>query len=271
MIEKMHLQNKNITKQWKIPWYKAIFNPLIISIGKRKLQKNFKKPPIVIGGCDRSGTTLMISILGAHPHIFAYPKENGVFLKWVEKEGKKVPLRLDRLYREIIGKKIPPKANRYCHKNPANILHIREILDFHLGKVKIIQMVRDGRDVITSIHPSKPGSYWVSVEKWIRDVKAGIDFYDHPDILTVRYEDLTDNPTRVIETVCKFLDEPVLDEIINWFDHTNLVKSNAWFHQAKEIHQNSVKKWEKPEHKKRLQEFMDNEEAVALLKKLGYL
>ncbi|MES0490071.1 MAG: sulfotransferase [Leptospirales bacterium] len=267
----MNLKIKKDIDQFKIPWYKVVFNPFIIFLGKRKIQKNFHKPPVVIGGCDRSGTTLMISILGAHPHIFAYPKENGVFLNWVEKEGDKVPLRLDRLYREIIGRKIPQSANRYCHKNPANILHIREILDFYSDNVKIIQMVRDGRDVVTSVHPSKPDSYWVSVEKWVRDVKAGIDFYNHPNIHTVRYEDLTENPNKVIQELCKFLDEPVLDEIINWSDNTNLVKSNAWFHQAKQIHKNSVKKWEKPEHKERLKEFMNNKEAVSLLKKLAYL
>jgi len=266
----MELQSENSLKELRIPWYKAIFNPLVISIGRRKLQKHFHKLPIVIGGCDRSGTTLLISILGAHPHIFAYPKENGVFLNWVEKNEKKVPLRLDRLYREIIGRKIPETANRYCIKNPANILHIHEILDFYQGSVKIIQMVRDGRDVVTSYHPSKPGSYWVSVQKWVRDIKAGIDYYDHPNIHTIRYEDLTDKPSEIIETLCKFLDEPVLEEIINWSDNTNLVKSNAWSHQAKEIHKNSVKKWEKPEHKERLQEFMNNKEAVSLLKKLGY-
>ncbi len=40
-----------------------------------------KKCPIIIGGCGRSGTTLLLSILGSHPNIQAIKDETGLFLK----------------------------------------------------------------------------------------------------------------------------------------------------------------------------------------------
>lgn len=46
--------------------------------------------PIVIGGCGRSGTTLLLSILGAHPDIFALASELYPFYP--------LPFRLKRLF-----------------------------------------------------------------------------------------------------------------------------------------------------------------------------
>ena len=35
--------------------------------------------PLIIGGCGRSGTTLLLSVLSAHPKVLAIPHETEAF------------------------------------------------------------------------------------------------------------------------------------------------------------------------------------------------
>ena len=58
---------------------KKIFIPLITAIGKKIEKRRFTCPPVYIGGCGRSGTTLLLSILSAHKDIFACPRELNPF------------------------------------------------------------------------------------------------------------------------------------------------------------------------------------------------
>ena len=38
-------------------------------------QRLSRMSPIVIGGCARSGTTLLLSVLSCHPNVYAIPVE----------------------------------------------------------------------------------------------------------------------------------------------------------------------------------------------------
>src|SRR6056297_4224217 len=92
--------------------FKKIISPLIISLGEKIEKNNFSKPPILIVACPRSGTTMLLSILSAHPHIHAIKRQTYTFDKW-ENGGQPKPLRMDRLYRELIIQKIPDSAERW--------------------------------------------------------------------------------------------------------------------------------------------------------------
>ena len=49
------------------------------------VDENRSKPaawPVLIGGCDRSGTTLLGSMLGAHPHVVTVPEAQFVVQVW---------------------------------------------------------------------------------------------------------------------------------------------------------------------------------------------
>src|SRR6056297_2982515 len=95
--------------------FKKTLNPILAYFGEKKLKKHFRGEPIIIGGCGRSGTTLLLSIISAHPDIYAFSKEIGVFSEW--HKGKP---RLDRLNRYILLHKLPDTKKRMCEKTPAN-------------------------------------------------------------------------------------------------------------------------------------------------------
>ena len=238
--------------------------------------KQFSKSPIIIGGCGRSGTTLLLSIIAAHPNIHAFSKEIGVFLEWRKlKESSDINFeyhpRLDRLYRFILTDKISKQANRWCEKTPGNVRNFDKILDYFNEKVKLIHIIRDGRDVMLSKHPKKSDAYWISPERWVNDVRIGLKFKKHPNVLTIKYEDLILSYEETIEEICDFLGEECTEEMYNWFDNTNVRKNEAWSGSVRKLHSNSVAKWEKEDNKERVNEIMQNRDVVNLLEDLDYL
>ena len=65
-----------------------------------------------------------------------------------------------------------------------------KVLEEFRERVKIIHIVRDGRDVVLSRHPVDTARHWISPSRWVEDVSAGLSFEGHPQVLTIRYEDL---------------------------------------------------------------------------------
>jgi hypothetical protein len=75
--------------------FKRLFVPLTKTLGRRKEKRTFTDTPILIGGGARSGTTLLLSILSAHPAIFAIRKELGLFKYGKEQDGRFMPERIE--------------------------------------------------------------------------------------------------------------------------------------------------------------------------------
>ncbi len=255
---------------------RRVTNPLINFLGRRRANKRFTDSPIIIGGCARTGTSLLVSILAAHSKIFAFPAETGVFSNWQYNGNSNddspayVPERMDRLHRYILSHPIPKSVTRWCEKTPSNVRHIDKILAYFDNKVKFIHLIRDGRDVLTSRHPENPDDYWVSPERWIADTRAGIAFKDNSQVLTLKYEDLVKNHRHSLQTICEFLNEEFNPEFIHWYEHSNVRKNRAWFQPLQQLHHASIGKWKKPEHNERINQIMGNKEVVRLLDELNY-
>ncbi len=257
---------------------KENINPLIIKLGKGKEKKYFSEEPIIIGACPRSGTTILLSILGAHERIYAIPKQTYAFDKWMEEtdphSGKitYTPFRIDRLYRELLLRRIPWGAKRWLEKTPKHIRSFAKIIDYFDERVKLINVIRDGRDVVTSKHPKhNPGQYWVSVGRWVSDVSIGLSLAQHPCVLNVRYEDLITEFEKTMLKIYDFLGEQAGASLQSWKEKTNIKKSMHWDKPVQDLYSHALARWKKPQHQKRIAEFMENERAVALLKELGYL
>lgn len=248
---------------------KKPFLPLIQHLGKKKMERAFDREPIIIGGCGRSGTTLLLSILSAHPSIFAFQKELSVFNYWRGREGVMEPLRIDRLYREVFIRRIPRSARRWSEKTPRNVRHIDEIMDYFGGRVKFIHIIRDGRDVVLSRHPDKAG-YWIEPPRWVRDVQEGLKHASRPNVLTVYYEDLVRYYEDTIRRICDFIGEPFTGSLMNWHEHASLRSSNAWHEGVKKLSDSSVGKWRREENRRRVEAFMQHTPARDLLRQLGY-
>lgn len=249
---------------------KKITRPLIIGIGKKVEKKHFSKPPIFIVACPRSGTTLLLSILSAHPNIFSIKRQTYAFDKWSQEQNP-VPLRLDRLYRELLFRKIKTTADRWLEKTPKHLENIDKIMRF-IPEAKIIHLIRDGRDVVTSRHPHHtPDEYWVSTNRWVDYIETGLKMEKYPNVMSVKYEQIVQHYETEIKKVLAFLNEDYCQEMKHWFDHSQIKKSKHLKNRLEKIHSKVVGRWKKQEHENRVREFMNNKRAVELLNKLKYL
>src|SRR5919106_146832 len=131
--------------------------------------------PIIIGGCARSGTSLLLSMLSCHPKVYCYPTESQAFCarsygdSLIEQSRARA-----KLTQKIYEVEKQAGIQAWCEKTPKNVMHFDELLVHFGGDVRLIHLVRDGRDVVTSIHPRAPDACWVSLERWKNDVEAGL-------------------------------------------------------------------------------------------------
>jgi Sulfotransferase domain len=223
----------------------------------------------MVGGPPRSGTTLLLSILGSHPHIYAIDYETTAFHP---------QLRPEKLFAALFFKNesgrlrtIPASKTRFAEKTPGNIRHADRINDFFLGRVKIVNIFRDVRDVVTSRHPLDPEQYWVPIERWVGDVKRGLEAQHYDNVYSIKYEDLVADTAETIRSVCDFIGEDFDPRMLEYQKHTTVQQHLAWKGGAQPIHASSVRKWEAPEHAARIEELMNNGEVVELSRRLGYM
>lgn len=249
-------------------------NPLFRFLGRSIERRKFQDEPIFIVASPRSGTTLLLSILGAHPNIYAIPLQTYAFARWKavkKRKYKYFPYRIDRLYRYFLYHKIKSGSTRWCEKTPRHIRSIPYIADFYNNKVKIIHIVRDGRDVSVSSHPTHTGRhYWVPINRWVNDVNFGLKFKDESYMHTVYYENLISDHENEVNKLFKFLGESYNESVKNWVQETNIKASIHWKDGVQNVHSKAIGKWKAEQHAQKIQEFMNNEAAVSLLRKLNY-
>lgn len=229
--------------------------------------------PVVIGGCERSGTTLVLSVLSAHPRVLAIPYETWA-LAWGPKAGlaDSHEIRMRRIWRGIGVAQRRGGEDRWAEKSPANVFYFRKILGHFGGRVRCVEVVRDGRDVVTSIHPEEDGP-WVPVERWVEAVKAGREVEDHPSVCTVRYEDLVMRPSPTMANLYGFLGLSVPGRARSWRERASVTTSpNLLGERVGRLRTSSVRKWERDNfgYLDRVRRLMRDRRARRLLKGLGY-
>ncbi len=238
-----------------------------------KIDDRFEKPPIIIGGCGRSGTSLLLSVLSARPNIFAIPHETKAFCPsaYSKNVNLNAPLKLARVAEILRAADIKKGVARWCEKTPKNVLFIGRILAALDEDVRFINIVRDGRDVITSRHPKSHDQFYVGAERWITDVRAGLPFETHRQVLVIRYEDLVLKFQETLERICGFIEETVDERLLDWHSHTTIRHHPAWFDDVKQVHGHSIGRWQRPEYRDLVSRMMSDRDAISLLKHYGYV
>lgn len=253
-------------RSWKKP-----FLPLIIRWGQSVERRHFTEPPVLIGGCGRSGTTLLLSILSADPGLYCIPRELGLFNEVsTDKNGAPYPTRIDRLYFNLLKARIEKTARRWVEKSPSNVREIGAIDHYFQGRFKFIHLIRDGRDVVLSVHPTDPSRYWVSPQRWLEDVRKGLAWRADPRVLTIFYEDLIRNYEGTLQQICDFIGIPFSEELKDWHSHTTVRKNSAYFGEVEKLSDRSVGKWKRTKDVKRLEDFYAWPGTRELLSELGY-
>jgi hypothetical protein len=195
--------------------------------------------PVVVGGCPRSGTTLLRVILDSHAGICCGPEANVLHRPVPRQFARKLAERFDlerdlveELYRtsasqaEFVDRFFAEYAQaagkpRWAEKTPKNVLVIDYLFE-HFPKAKFIHVIRDGRDVVCSLrtHPRhrvvagvvQPVETRRRVDKcarvWRDSVTAGTRFRGHPSYAEVRYEQLVAEPETTLRALLEWLGEP---------------------------------------------------------------
>lgn len=245
------------------------------SVARIQHARAMTKRAIVIGGCGRSGTTLLLSVLSCHPRIFAIGDETAALCPqaYAENVDFTLPLRMDIIYRHLLTNDTATTRKRWCEKTPKNVLFFRRLIDELGPGARFIHVVRDGRDVVTSRHPEGRNRYWSSPDRWVQEVSAGRQLESHPQVKLVRYEDLVTSYEATLRDLCIFLDEPFSEAFLRYPETANVqgsAESNAWFHGRQKPHAGSIGKWRDPELRPRVEELLGYPGAIDLLKHYGY-
>jgi hypothetical protein len=230
--------------------------------------RGFQKGPIIIGGCPRSGTSLLLSVLSAHPDIYCIPDEAWAFYDTntlAEFEGY-----VDRYLWGHLPEGLEAGYTRWCEKTPMNVLAFRNILDYFGSGCRLIHIVRDGRDVITSRHPQDPSRFWVEGWMWTWYVTEGARFAEHPQVHTVRYEDLVRRYEWTVSGLFAFLDEDVGYVLADWHRKAVIQEHSAWFDGLRPMDDGSIGRWKLLDGDEILTRFLSNPGVPELLARFGY-
>jgi hypothetical protein len=148
----------------------------------------------------------------------------------------------------------------------------RELLRAH-PDVKVLWMLRDPRDVLSSMHPDQPGKFYVTPADWIQGLQLYNQFKDEPQVLTVRYEELVTNPDAIQARIA---------QSFNLVPSRSFVEAHKFFprffenvramHSIRPIDANSVQKWKNnPQIQQFLEQvFASHPEIVSMSRELGY-
>lgn len=217
-------------------------------------------PPFLVFGCPRSGTSLLSRILNAHSQI-TVPEES--FLAWLFYPYRAAYGDLNeasnrqKLIREMLasyrirtqfgpmdakaieaGVRSPTfggvmaalmahRASRdgkpiWGEKSPQHV-HFAEPLIRDIPRLRLVRIVRDGRDVAVSLRSVKfgPKDAYTAGRYWTRYLAAAQAVEDRwPQRMhTLRYEDLTAHPESVLTGVCQHLGVTFEPGMLEFFKH----------------------------------------------------
>jgi len=167
-----------------------------------------------------------------------------------------------------------PGARIWGDKTPVNTIRLKWIHRL-FSEAKYIHMLRDGRDVANSFY--KAGLFpdlQTAAFRWNLSVKTVEKFkrkITPNKILTVRYENLVQNPQEIVEKVCHFLSVEFIPEMLDGKPINGLGDAHVTHHRKvlTPISTDSIGRWKtelSPEQQKIMTKIMKK-----WLIKLGYL
>ncbi len=196
--------------------------------------------PVIIGGCPRSGTTLLRVMLDSHTHVVCGPESKfipHVAEQWLSTAESFGPIlqatlgtpdvELARAYGAVIRGVLDGVRRRsgkpvVAEKTPQNVLAFTR-LQWMLPDARFVHVIRDGRDVVCSLldqdwtdaMTGEPIDYTADPAKaataWVGFVQAGRQMRGQPGASRyheVRYEALVAEPEATMRALCGFLGLP---------------------------------------------------------------
>lgn len=218
--------------------------------------------PVFVVGMPRTGTTLLESMLDAHPDVagvgeletvrdlaVAIPRWAGrgqSYLELIDDIATWTP-RVGKAYLDHIDR-LAPGAQRVVDKMPNNALHLG-LIGMALPKARIIWCERDSDDVALSCFQQSFGAGlpWATSLQGIRAWQRGLErlrvhwesVLDQP-ILRLRYEDMVSEPEVQARRVAEYLDIEFVPEMLDFHTRRRNVKTASWDQVDKALHRGRV-------------------------------
>jgi len=182
---------------------------------------------IFITGCAKSGTTLLL-------RLFNYFK--GVHVL-IDKNSNEVTLEglISSRYDVVVGKR---KWNYILSEDLSEsklLAHKKIIMD---NNIKIVNVIRDGRDVVLS------DNFWVAPSRWISCIEQRSRFRDIIN-LEIKYEDIIYSPDKVqdrIATMFNLEAQHRFSKYPNNLDAGTFIKKGGTLYKARPIDDSSIHK-----------------------------
>lgn len=203
---------------------------------------------IFVGGCGRSGTTLVRTILDSHSNICCGPESNlllptpiqiGDLAAKFSFQAEMIEALADDstcrahfidLFANACCQKVGKR--RWAEKTPRNVLHLSYLFRSFPAAV-FIHVIRDGRDVACSLrtHPRHrvengqlvPVNTWrpiaECVTRWTDSIEASRPHWGDSRYYALRYEDLILETEKTLRDLMCFLNEPWEAALL---DHTSV-------------------------------------------------
>lgn len=195
---------------------------------------------IFLVGAPRSGTTILQSLLAAHPKIISFPESKFFHYLLSEQFSANLPSRLESFLRDEIKRpelfhdfdasqntetkaawfvgvldSLAAEQNQdiWLEKTPEHIYFIEDIQGL-LPDSKFIHILRNGMDTIASMYEATRsfndlwGGVWDlehCIERWKYAVLTSHKYVNNSNHIFVKYEELVDNKTQILERVCNFI------------------------------------------------------------------
>lgn len=195
-----------------------------------------EESPIIVYGAPRSGTTYLNLILNKHPEVFI-SNETRLFV-WVHRSLKVLPQRdqvllshreeflqhLHSRYPQLIRdfyRRLCPDARYWGDKNP----HYAALSNFGcldtiaalFPETHFIHIMRDGRDVVSSLMRKGWADFDLAHKIWTRCVDIGCSFgrrQPRNRYFEVRYEDLIRDDVGVARELFDFLGIEIHPDVV---------------------------------------------------------
>jgi len=145
---------------------------------------------------------------------------------------------------------------RWGEKTPTNLFYC-DVLYQMFPDAKFIHLVRDPRAVVRSANnfPRLPDDTLVNATNWLHFMANGYErlvrHVPSDQWCTIRYEDITSNPETVAREICKFVEEPFDQRMLDFHkDAVSRLPSSADHlggarKVARPIHEGRQAKWRK--------------------------
>jgi peptidoglycan/xylan/chitin deacetylase (PgdA/CDA1 family) len=258
------------------------------------LSKQMKR--IFLVGAPRSGTTILQSLLAAHPEVISFPESKFFHYLLYEKFAVNLPSRLASFFRDEIKRpeflqnfdatqnkesktgwfvgvldSLAAEQNKsiWLEKTPEHIYFIEEI-DRLVPDAKFIHILRNGMDTIASMYEATRsfndlwGGVWDlehCIERWKYAILTSYKYVNNPNHILVKYEELVDDKTKILDQVCNFLEiEYDAAMLINYKAKAANLSLNLPWHKGieRDIQSTKVHKYHKIFNRNEIQDILNH-------------